>query len=69
MGGERKESQYQGRRVLLMGKHPHAGETGVIVGVAITAFGTTGTIVKLENCPHMTDECFVFKSEDARLID
>lgn len=64
----REKSQYQGRKVLLMGDHPHAGETGVIVGIGTTAVGT-GTVVKLDNCPHGTDECYIFNAEHAKLVD
>jgi len=52
-----------GKRIKIIGDHPHKGETGIIDRIETTAFGQTGFIVKLEDCNHSTKECFIFNSE------
>lgn len=56
-----------GRRVRLVGDHPHAGETGTIDRMEVTIIGP-GLVVKLDNCPHGTEECFVFNTEHVRYL-
>lgn len=52
-----------GKRIKIVGDHPHTGETGTIDRVQGTALGKVGLVIKLENCLHGTNECFVFKPE------
>jgi 4-hydroxy-L-threonine phosphate dehydrogenase PdxA len=56
-----------GKRVMIMGKHPHSGETGTIDRAETTNAGP-GLIIKLDNCQHGTNECFVFKPENIAFI-
>ncbi len=60
-------SELIGRRVRLIGDHPHAGETGTVDRVERTLAGP-GLRVKLDNCPHGTEGCFVFKPEHVRYL-
>ena len=57
-----------GKRVEIVGKHPHTGEKGVVDRAERTPVGP-GLIVKLGDCPHGTDACFVFRSENIRVIE
>lgn len=57
-----------GKRVKVVGDHPHAGETGTIIEVKVTAFGVPGFVVKLEDCPHGIEECFVFKAANLQSV-
>lgn len=57
-----------GKRIKIVGKHPHSGETGIADRVETTAFGQTGLIIKLDNCPHGTNECFVFDHANVLFI-
>ena len=53
-----------GRQVIFKGKHPHAGETGTILGADKTIAGT-GYLVELDN----GERCFLFNPEkEADLI-
>ena len=49
-----------GKRVRIIGDHPHSGESGVVAGLENTIAGP-GLRVELDNCPHGTAACFVFK--------
>ena len=51
-----------GKRVKILYDHPHSGEIGEIIRVSRTAIGRIGVVVKLEDCPHMVEECFVFST-------
>lgn len=56
-------------RVKIVGrKHPHRGEYGVWTGEVIRVLGTKMGLVKLENCCHGTDGCYV-KPGDIREVD
>lgn len=57
-----------GKRVKIVGKHPHSDEFGIVDRVEKTAFGKTGLIIKLDSCPHGTNECFVFSHENILFI-
>lgn len=57
-----------GKHIQLQDSHPHAGETGIIDRIETTAFGSTGIIIKLDNCPDLVEECFVFKSDDIKFV-
>jgi hypothetical protein len=39
--------------------HPHHGEAGVFTGNVIRLFGKPMAELRLENCQHGTDGCFV----------
>jgi len=47
--------------------HPHIGETGTLTGKIISVLGTPMAEVKLDNCPHGTDACFVKQGEAKKL--
>ena len=55
---------FNGKRVLIIGKHPWAGKTGVITGAEQTCTGKWGLVVELDN----GQSCFVFKPENMRII-
>lgn len=57
-----------GRRIKIVGKHPHSGETGIADRIETTVFKQTGLIIKLDDCPHGTKECFVFDHENILFI-
>lgn len=57
-----------GKRIKIVGNHPHAGETGLISRAKKTALGKTGLVIKLENCEHGIDECFVFRADNIQMI-
>lgn len=57
-----------GKKIKIIGNHPHSNEFGIVDRVEKTAFGSVGWIIKLEDCPHRTNECFVFKSENLKII-
>lgn len=44
-------------------KHPHFGESGTLTGKVISVLGTPMAEVKLEDCRHGTDGCFVKKGQ------
>jgi hypothetical protein len=44
-------------------KHPHYGESGRLTGKVISLFGNAMAEVKLDNCQHGTEGCFVSKGE------
>lgn len=56
-----------GKRVRLVGDHPHAGTEGVGERIQKTAFGATGLVVKLRDSH--TDGCFVFDRRHVVEID
>lgn len=58
-------NEHIGVRVKICGNHPHAGEYGVIKGIKNTVTGP-GFVVKLEDCPHGVDECFVFRPQEMK---
>lgn len=48
------------RRVRIVDReHPHFPESGKLTGKIITLFGTPMAELKLDNCIHGTDGCFV----------
>ena len=47
-----------GKRIRIIGRHPHQGENGIIETVEESIFGT-GYIVKLDHCPRGTKKCYV----------
>jgi hypothetical protein len=51
-----------GKQVMIIGNHPHTGETGTVIAFENTGVGP-GFRVNLDNCPHGTEACFVFKAE------
>ncbi len=53
-----------GEKVILTGKHPHAYETGVYIEDRRTAIFGMRPVVKLDNCGHGVDECFVMNEND-----
>lgn len=53
-----------GKRIKIIGNHPHTGENGIINRVEKTAFGQLGYVIKLEDCPHNVEEAFVFSSKN-----
>ena len=58
------ETEYDGQRIRLKGKHPHAGETGTILGAEKTIAGT-GYLIQLDNA----GKCFVFNPDaEAELL-
>lgn len=59
------QSIYDGRKVLIMPTHPHAGATGVVVGLETTITGRTGLVVELDN---NEGRCCVFDINDIKLI-
>jgi hypothetical protein len=47
-------------RVKIVGReHPHKGEYGRFTGETISVFGKRMALVKLEDCKHGTDGCYV----------
>lgn len=55
-----------GKRVKIINrKHPHYGEYGIADRMENTLVGP-GLVINLENCPHGTVGCFVFKPEEVR---
>lgn len=57
-----------GKKVQIIGEHPHSGETGLADRFEKTAFGSVGIVVKLDNSPLGVQECFVFKSDNLKII-
>lgn len=57
-----------GKRIKIIGEHAHSGESGTIDRVEQTAFGSIGVVVKLQDCEHGTNECFVFRRENMKFI-
>lgn len=53
-----------GKRIKIIGKHPHSGETGMISGVEKIYTGELGYVIKLDDCPHNVEACFVFSSKN-----
>jgi len=49
-------------------KHPHANEIGSLTGKAINGFAGKMAEIKLNNCPHGIDKCFV-KREDVQMLN
>jgi hypothetical protein len=46
-------------------EHPHYGESGVLTGKIISLFGTPMAEMKIKDCKHGTDGCFVKKGQIA----
>jgi hypothetical protein len=44
--------------IQLIGKHPHAGERGMIDGSGMPMNGGTMLLVELIECKHGTDRCY-----------
>lgn len=57
-----------GKRVQIVGEHPHSGETGIADRYEKTALGSTGIVVKLDDSPLGIQECFVFKQDNLKFI-
>lgn len=57
-------TELDGKKARFLTGHPHAGETGTIIGAQHTAAGW-GLYVKLDNCQHGTEACFLFKPSEA----
>jgi hypothetical protein len=58
-----------GRKVKIVRKdHPHYGERGTIVRETMTALGKVGTVIKLYDCVHGVDECFIFNQNEVEFI-
>jgi hypothetical protein len=57
-----------GKRVRIIGDHPHSGETGVVEKAEITPFGKKGLVIKLDNSPLKVDCCYVFHEKHIQLI-
>lgn len=53
-----------GKRIKIIGNHPHTGENGTVDRVENIYTGQLGYVIKLENCPHNVEECFVFSSKN-----
>ncbi len=62
-----KATEFDGMKVRFAPGHPHAGETGVILGAEQTPAGF-GYRVKLDDCQHGTKECFLFRPTDATIL-
>lgn len=58
---------FVGRSVRIIGDHPHSGETGVVSRIEATLAGP-GLRVSLDNYVHGTQEYFVFKTTNLKLI-
>lgn len=52
-----------GKRLKLVGKHPHAGATGVVKSIDHTAAGW-GLLVQLDNPSHGETGCYVFHNTE-----
>jgi len=52
-----------GKVIICDPEHPHADEVGVLTGKIISLFGKLMAEVKLDNCSHGTDACFVSKGQ------
>lgn len=68
MEAEMTKTELDGKKVRFLPGHPHEGETGTIMGAKHTAVGW-GMYVKLDNCPHGTDACFLFKPTEGEIYD
>jgi hypothetical protein len=55
-----------GKRIQIIGDHPHTGEYGTVREAVKTTLAGWGLVVDLENCPHWTDSCFVFEPKNVR---
>jgi hypothetical protein len=56
-----------GDPVAIIGDHPHAGEQGTLESVERTICGH-GLKIRLDNCVHGTDACFVFEPKHLRRL-
>ena len=56
-----------GKRVRIVGDHPHFGETGVVERIENTIAGP-GLLIKLYDCTHGVERCFVYKRQDIKVI-
>jgi len=54
-----RDSTPQPRVKVIGAKHPHRGEYGRWTGEVRTLLGKPLGLVKLENCKHGTDACYV----------
>lgn len=52
-----------GRVFICDREHPHFGESGTLTGKVISLLGTPMAEVRLEDCKHGTDGCFVVKGQ------
>ena len=56
--------QMKAKRVRIVNcEHPHYRETGFLTGDVVSLLGKPMAKMTLENCPHMTDACFVSKGD------
>lgn len=51
---------------IIDGEHPHYPEHGYLTGEVISLFGKPMAKVKLDNCMHGTDACFVSQGQIAQ---
>lgn len=47
--------------------HPHAGEVGTMTGKVISVLGKPMAEVRLKNCEHGADACFVSQGQAKQL--
>lgn len=64
---QKKFNKLIGKKVKLLGDHPHAGKTGVIIDFGKTFFGIR-PIIKLDNNDNGTLTCFVMLRNQMKLI-
>lgn len=62
-----QEDEIVGKRIMFMGKHPHAGSIGTVVRVGNTIFGKR-PVVKLESGNMIGHECYIMRSGEAKEI-
>ena len=58
-----KVSARRGQKVILLGKHPHAGQIGNYMGTEMTLLGMA-RLIHLDN----GQRCYVYKSEEFKLL-
>ena len=56
-----------GRSIKIVGDHPHTGETCLVARMEDTPVGY-GLVIKLDDCVHGAQECFVFSPRNIKLI-
>jgi hypothetical protein len=60
---ELQKTEFDGKKALLRGDHPWAGETGIILGMQMTGAGWA-VKVRMDN----GIECFVYHTENLKLV-
>lgn len=56
-----------GTSVKLLNNHPHSGEKGIVIGYDMI-LGKNSHKIKLSNCKHGSEECFVLNLKDLEII-